>query len=132
MSYNNESRTDKLKTWTSEVAVAGIEGAKDGTALAAADILIETLEAVILPKMPFLGMYKYNSFTEALGKIVVLWGVGAADRMGFLGDVGVAPVAARAVRALATVHVAPLGLRLIEPLREAMKKVQVLDGLRGK
>lgn len=128
ISYDDDKMT-KLKDWTGEVALAGAEGAKDGTALAAADIIIEALEAAILPKLPFLAVYKYNSFTEALGKMAFLWSVGAADRLGFLGDVGVAPVAARAVRALATVHVAPLGLRLIEPLRDAMKKVQVLDGL---
>lgn len=131
MSYGDDKMT-KLKDWTGEVALAGAEGAKDGTALAAADIIIEALEAAILPKLPFLAVYKYNSFTEALGKMAFLWSVGAADRLGFLGDVGVAPVAARAVRALATVHVAPLGLRLIEPLREAMKKVHVLDGLSSK
>lgn len=115
-------------SWSARALSAGMEGAKDGGALALAEGLTRGVVVAISVELPMVGLaYARSEVVRGLLAAAVPMLVGAAASLGWTPKPElVMSMCARALRASVSSYVAPLVRRLEEPLMiavaEAMRR----------
>ena len=114
-----------LGAWTKRAASAGVEGAKDGAAFAAAEVLTMTLIAGLSVEFPFLMMaYRSSAIAQKIMQIAVPYLIGAAATMNLLpgNPETIISLCERALRASISANVGPIMRRLEGPIMEAISQ----------
>jgi hypothetical protein len=114
-----------LGTWTKRAASAGVEGAKDGAAFAAAEVLTMTLISGLSVEFPFLLLaYRSSAIAQKIMQIGVPYLIGAAATMNLLpgNPETIISLCERALRASISANVGPIMRRLEGPIMEAISQ----------
>jgi hypothetical protein len=114
-----------LGSWTKRAASAGVEGAKDGAAFAAAEVLTMTLISGLSVEFPFLMMaYRSSAIAQKIMQIAVPYLIGAAATMNLLpgNPETIISLCERALRASISANVGPIMRRLEGPIMEAISQ----------
>lgn len=113
-----------LGTWTKRAAAAGVEGAKDGAAFAAAEVLTMTLISALSIEFPFLLIaYRSSAVAQKIMQILVPYLIGAAATVGLLPKADdIIPLCERALRAAISANVGPIMRRFEGPIMEAISQ----------
>lgn len=111
-----------LGDWTKRAAAAGVEGAKDGAAFAAAEVLTVTLISGLSIEFPFLLIaYRSSAVAQKIMQILVPYLIGAAATVGLLPESSkIISLCERALRAAISANVGPIMRRFEGPIMEAI------------
>lgn len=122
---------NNMNDWNSLAAQAVTEGAKDGTAAAAAEIITDAVVKTLTGFVPLLSLVNANEYGRSLLLVATPWAIGAATHMFpdlVPGDPSqIRSICYRAIRGSATIRFAPLVARLKAPLAEAFDTVKSMD-----
>jgi hypothetical protein len=121
-------------SWSSRALAASVEGAKDGGALAFAELLTVGVVSVIAVELPMVGVCYHGSevVRGALNAAIPLL-VGAAASMGWTPNPElVMSMCERALRASVSGHIAPLVRRFQGPLMGAVEEAMRQESLAGR
>ena len=123
-----------LGTWTKRAAAAGVEGAKDGAAFAAAEVLTMTLISGLSIEFPFLLIaYRSSAVAQKIMQILVPYLIGAAATVGLLPKADdIIPLCERALRAAISANVGPIMRRFEGPIMEAISQAGKTMGPRSR
>ena len=123
-----------LGTWTKRAAAAGVEGAKDGAAFAAAEVLTMTLISALSIEFPFLLIaYRSSAVAQKIMQILVPYLIGAAATVGLLPKADdIIPLCERALRAAISANVGPIMRRFEGPIMEAISQAGKTMGPRSR
>lgn len=113
-----------LGDWTKRAAAAGVEGAKDGAAFAAAEVLTMTLISGLSIEFPFLLIaYRSSAVAQKIMQILVPYLIGAAATVGLLPESNkIISLCERALRAAISANVGPIMRRFEGPIMEAISQ----------
>ena len=113
-----------LGDWTKRAAAAGVEGAKDGAAFAAAEVLTMTLISGLSIEFPFLLIaYRSSAVAQQIMQILVPYLIGAAATVGLLPESNkIISLCERALRAAISANVGPIMRRFEGPIMEAISQ----------
>lgn len=123
--------SSNMNDWNSLAAQAVTEGAKDGTAAAAAEIITDAVVKTLSGFVPLLSLVNANEYGRSLLLVATPWAIGAATHMFpdlVPGDpTQIRSICYRAIRGSATIRFAPLVARLKAPLADAFDTVRSMD-----
>ena len=121
-------------SWSSRALSASMEGAKDGGALAFAELLTAGVVSAIAVELPMVGLVYHGSevVRSAMSAVIPLL-VGAAASMGWTPSPElVMSMCERALRASVSAHIAPLVRRFQAPLMSAIGEAMRQESLAGR
>lgn len=113
-----------IGAWTKRAATAGVEGAKDGAAFAAAEVLTITLISALSIEFPvLLAIYRSSAIAQKIMQILVPYLIGGAATVGLLPEADkIISVCERALRAAVSANVGPIMRRFEGPIMEAISQ----------
>jgi hypothetical protein len=124
------TKKDAAMDWTKEAASQVAEGAKDGMAYGLAQNITDIVMSTLAAKVPAVGVvYHSSAFVQGLCYFAVPYLVGLSTALGMWGEGDshemVRNGASRAMRAAATVHVAPLIRSIKDPILRAIREADL-------
>ena len=122
-----------IGAWTKRAATAGVEGAKDGAAFAAAEVLTITLISALSIEFPvLLVIYRSSAIAQKIMQILVPYLIGGAATVGLLPEADkIISVCERALRAAVSANVGPIMRRFEGPIMEAVSQAGKTMGPRA-
>ena len=122
---------NNITDWNKIVMAGAVDGAKDGAAVAAAEIITDAVIGALSGHVPYLSMVAATEFGRAVLLVATPWAVGALTHVFpdmIPGDHKmIRRVCYRAVRGSVAMRFSPMIARLRAPLTDAFKSIASME-----